>query len=209
MFGLIRKKLNLLVFFRKGIVMNSETVVSIVFGITQIAQGIIILLINRRFDSRLHQMRKDFEFQINIAERKDRYRLAALDKRLETHQEAYALARKMIQTLHSNSEEKHEIIRKVEEFWNRQCLFLTNETRLSFRNAFSDYSIYHIYMDRLKAEKNEESKKDLFAAFDRISGLLSKIEKGVDIEAMSTEISTIDGKEITPYGIGDKNKDKL
>jgi len=184
-------------------------IVALGFYIRIFIKSTIEKSVDHQFDVKLEKFKQDFTREMTALERKDKFRLAALDRRLETHQEAYALARKMFQTLHSNSEEKHEIIKKVDDFLDRQCLFLTNETRQSFREAFFDYSIFQVYLARLKNEKSEETKKDLFAAFGRISGLPNKIEKGIDIEAMSTEILTIDGKKITPYGIEDKKNEKL
>ena len=50
--------------------------------------------ISHQFDVKLEKFKQDFAREITALERKDKFRLAALDRRLETHQEAYALVRR-------------------------------------------------------------------------------------------------------------------
>jgi F0F1-type ATP synthase membrane subunit b/b' len=62
-------------------------------------------------------------------------RLAALDKRLQAHQEAYALWREMIRSIHT--EENTATVMKCQEWYNNNCLYLDANSRDAFQIAYS------------------------------------------------------------------------
>ena len=93
----------------------------IVLIVQTLAKSSVEEMIHKKFDEQSqklnHQleierlkMREEFEREIHSVDRKDKFKLAALDKRLEAHQRAYSLAIKMIQTLRDTPAQKGEII---------------------------------------------------------------------------------------------------
>ena len=62
-------------------------------------------------------------------------RLAALDKRLEVHQQAYALWWKLRGYVH-NREEIGKVVDECQEFWVKNCLYLHADARHAFRTAY-------------------------------------------------------------------------
>jgi hypothetical protein len=77
------------------------------------------------------------EFNLVMEERRARHqlRLAGIDKRLEAHQEAFALWRELFRAMHSP--EVNAETRKCEKWWERNCLYLEPEVRKAFSAAFS------------------------------------------------------------------------
>jgi hypothetical protein len=65
-------------------------------------------------------------------------RLAALDKRLQAHQEAYALWREMISNIHGK--ESIATVIKCQEWYNNNCLYLDANSREAFQIAYSSMS---------------------------------------------------------------------
>lgn len=61
-------------------------------------------------------------------------RLAALDKRLAVHQEAYTLWRKLFFTLPGPS--LRDMVVQCQTWWEQNCLYLTPEAREAFYEAF-------------------------------------------------------------------------
>lgn len=68
-------------------------------------------------------------------DRQHQLRMAALDKRLQVHQEAYALWRKLLANVY-NSDTIGDIVMECQEWWDQNCLYLTSEARVSFRKAY-------------------------------------------------------------------------
>ena len=72
---------------------------------------------------------------VSAQDRENQLRLAAIEKRLMTHQEAYALWRKLI---FSSTEGKDfgNIILECQTWWNNNCLFLDPKSRKAFFDSF-------------------------------------------------------------------------
>ena len=68
-------------------------------------------------------------------ERTHQLRLAAADKRLEAHQQAFALWRKLIQTVH-DEKEIFNTVAECQEWWNNNCLYLSPDAREKFRYSY-------------------------------------------------------------------------
>jgi hypothetical protein len=66
---------------------------------------------------------------------RNQLRLAALDKRLEAHQHAYMLWRKLLANLYSDK--INSIVLECQEWWQGHCLYLTPDAREAFRLAYS------------------------------------------------------------------------
>ena len=70
-----------------------------------------------------------------VLERKHQLRLAAAERRLEAHQRAFALWRKLIHTVH-DEKEIFNIVAECQEWWNNNCLYLSPDAREKFRFAY-------------------------------------------------------------------------
>jgi len=141
--------------------------------------------IRHQFEVERLKMWEEFEREIHTIDRKDKFKLAALDKRLAAHQRAYTLAIKMIQTLRDTPVQKDEIIKKCETFWEEQNLFLSNNVRRMFQESLI---FYQLLEEREKnADKHETKIRNTLydgieAADDKLFNLPSAIQKAVDLE---------------------------
>ncbi len=60
-------------------------------------------------------------------------RMAAIDKRLHVHQEAYTLWKELFSSVHS--ETIGGVVMKCQNWWNENCLYLSPESREAFHTA--------------------------------------------------------------------------
>ena len=68
-------------------------------------------------------------------ERTHQLRLAALDRRLQAHQEAFALWRGLLADMHDPAR-IGDAVRKCEDWWNNNCLYLSPDARQAFVQAY-------------------------------------------------------------------------
>ncbi|SDD21533.1 hypothetical protein [Halanaerobium congolense] len=116
----------------------------------------------------------------SIIAKKDRasqFRLAALEKRLEIHQEAYSLWREMFFNLHNES--IHDIAYKSQEWWYKNCLYLDPKTREAFKKVTLEVSDFY--------QLNKENKELKRKSFNNIERLGVLIEQGVDLPPVGEE----------------------
>jgi hypothetical protein len=75
------------------------------------------------------------------AERRQQLRLAALDKRLAVHQEAFLLWRQLIAKMHDRNE-VFEVVLRCQDWWEHNCLYLTPEARSAFARTYNLAAMY-------------------------------------------------------------------
>ena len=68
---------------------------------------------------------------------KNRLRLAAIDKRLEVHQKAYALCAELCEVVEESQNELKvsDAVYKCRYWWAENCLYLNKETRQEFASV--------------------------------------------------------------------------
>lgn len=76
------------------------------------------------------------------ASRKEALRLAAVEKRLAAHQEAYALWCRLLSVLH-DEDRVHEVAVECQAWWEKNCLYLDPKSRGVFREGTIDAALYH------------------------------------------------------------------
>ncbi len=72
---------------------------------------------------------------VSAQDRENQLRLAAIERRLMVHQEAYALWRKLIFTPVEDTD-LGNVILECQTWWNNNCLFLDSKSRKAFFDAF-------------------------------------------------------------------------
>lgn len=75
------------------------------------------------------------QYGISVADREHQLRTAALERRLQAHQEAYALWRRLI--FSTSQEDLYALIRKSALWWDDNCLYLDPEARRAFYRAIN------------------------------------------------------------------------
>jgi hypothetical protein len=74
----------------------------------------------------------------SVFETEKALKLAALGQRLEAHQKAYALWKKLVSVSNrkENGKECSEHVMKCQEWWNENCLYLDDKAREAFRLSY-------------------------------------------------------------------------
>jgi len=79
-------------------------------------------------------------------------RLAALDRRLQVHQEAYTLWRKLLANVHKE-QEIGSVVMECQDWWDKNCLYLEPKSREAFNRCY-DAAFRH--RDLLKGRANSK-----------------------------------------------------
>lgn len=107
--------------------------------------------------------------QVARANRKETLRLAAVERRLAAHQEAYALWCRLLGNLHRGC--VHDIAVECQTWWEKNCLYLDPQSRSAFREGLVDAALYH----DLKGQNDPRE------TFHRLRGVLDLLVKGVGL----------------------------
>jgi hypothetical protein len=131
------------------------------------------------------------EREIREGERKDKFKLAALDKRMDIHQEAYYRWSKIIHLRFKNDVDN--VLLESVEWYNKNCLFLDSKSRVEFirctENVLNYKTTWRMWQD--SAQQNLKEKEDysneLKTMFNQIIGTGDYIAKGVDLNYESVK----------------------
>ncbi|MFH2101972.1 MAG: hypothetical protein ABIJ39_01265 [Chloroflexota bacterium] len=115
------------------------------------------------------------QYSISEANRKQQLRLAALDKRLQTAQDAFALWLQLRRLPRADDEQTTKLVLKAlddcRQWWETHSLFLTKEAREAFKDAF-------------RASEDLVVERARKASWKEMENLHNKIERaGMFIEA--------------------------
>jgi hypothetical protein len=115
-------------------------------------------------------------------------RLAALNRRLEVHQEAFTLWRKLLSSVH-DEERIGSVVMECQDWWDENCLYLEPDARQAFNNC---YRAAFLHRDLLKGIRNL---KDINENWSRVMEAGKVIIKAVELPAikdLETEVLKLD-----------------
>lgn len=105
------------------------------------------------------------------------FRAAAIERRLETHQEAYRLWHEMVSALNDPKKKGPECALRCQDWWISNCLYLDAKVREEFiacsREAF-------LYPDLKLPDKPHETK----TRFNRIQRVFDLLAEGVQLPSI-------------------------
>ncbi|TYT75161.1 hypothetical protein [Desulfobotulus mexicanus] len=113
--------------------------------------------VKAEYSEKLQELIHQNNLLLEQAKGRQQLRFAAVEKRLQVHQEAYLLWRQMISKVHS--EENADVVMACQDWYNVNCLYLDQASRAAFRSA---YSALAIHPTLLAARENDESIKRNF-----------------------------------------------
>ena len=96
------------------------------------------------------------QYMMSEANIRQQLRVAALDKRLQAHQEAFTKWQRLIYT-DRKAEEFTRVILDCQEWWDSNCLYLTADARKAFKKAYlaadnhANFLAMHADVDVIKA----------------------------------------------------------
>ena len=90
-------------------------------------------------------------------------RMAAVEKRLEAHQSAFALWRRLLSAAHT--QRVTEVVNECQAWWDRNCLYLSPEAREAFNRAyFAAHMHSGLLQDRSNVKAIEKNWADIMRA---------------------------------------------
>ena len=104
-------------------------------------------------------------------------KLAALDKRLQKHQEAFTLWRELYFSLFNQNTDK--AVKKCQEWWDKNCLYLGNDVRSAFHAAFS----LAIGLKNIPTNETKERRADI----NQIKEAGEKLLEGVSLLSLGDD----------------------
>lgn len=83
---------------------------------------------------KVESVRTEHALLLEAVKSRNQMKFAAIDKRLETHQRAFALWRDLYGKIHNPK--VIDVVNECHEFWNTHCLYLEPEVREAFALAY-------------------------------------------------------------------------
>jgi hypothetical protein len=115
--------------------------------------------VKTQYAKQLEMLSHDNRIILSELQQRHDLKLAALDKRLAVHQEAYVLWWELMNVLH-DGEKSHPVTIKCQEWFVKNSLYLTEESRNAFHEAYMETIIRtHLLTDR---KNNAEEIKENF-----------------------------------------------
>lgn len=103
----------------------------------------------------IERVKSQYAVLLEELKAKHQLRLAAIDRRLEAHQEAFTLWRELL--AHTHTEEVGKAVIKCQDWWEKNCLYLEPNVREAFSDA---YSAAHTHNALLQGRSNVELVKE-------------------------------------------------
>lgn len=121
--------------------------------------------------------------QLIIEEFKARhsFKMTAIEKRLQVHQEAYTLWRKLLFSLNANNVD--QVVEECQTWWNENCLFLSPESRKTFLIAVR-CAFHHKDLLNVPLPRNPEDQNLIKSNLDKIMEAGEIIVKSVELPSL-------------------------
>lgn len=104
----------------------------------------------------IERVRAQYSIVLEELKNKNQLRLAAIDRRLEAHQEAFVLWRKLISYAHTD--EIGKVVLECQDWWEKNCLYLEPAVRESFSDSYSAAHTHNVLLqNRNDSERVQEN----------------------------------------------------
>jgi hypothetical protein len=90
---------------------------------------------------KIEGIRSDYAKQVENYSHHNRLKMAALDKRLEAHQQAYTLWLQLRRSVHTKDKNTDMVI-KCQKWWEENCLYLDMESRKAFISSIHAVALH-------------------------------------------------------------------
>ena len=104
----------------------------------------------------IEAVKSEYALVLEELRARNQLRMAALDRRLAAHQEAFTLWRELLGAVHSDK--VGGVVLKCQAWWEKNCLYLSSPVRESFSDAYTSAHSHHGYLQsRTDAKLVEEN----------------------------------------------------
>ena len=148
---------------------------------------------------KIEQVKSAYTERLEQTKLNHQLRLAALDRRLEAHQEAYALWWKLMGVVHDNASIGGAIT-ECQDWWVKNNLYLDPEVRQAFRTAYHSASTYcQIYTELREADSIERQRREKY-----LSESWDNVNDAGELIAKAVELPDLVEKEHRPVSLQDR-----
>ena len=145
-----------------------------------------------KITNEIERVKSQYAVLLEELKAKHQLRLAAIDRRLEAHQEAFTLWRELMNHVHTKDVGK--AVLKCQAWWEKNCLYLEPEVREAFSDA---YSAAHTHSALVKGRENVEPVKENWQRIIKAGQIILQA-------AQLPGLTTTEKKELAGYeGKGD------
>lgn len=121
-----------------------------------------------------------FHYWVSQQQRKHQLRIAALERRLMAHQQAYTLWRRLL-FANRDTNQIFDVIEECQSWWEQNCLFLSPEAREAFHRAYLSAGDHVAF---LRSHEGAELIRDAFADIERAGSIIAQ---GVALPSIGDE----------------------
>ncbi|EMK6930648.1 hypothetical protein [Vibrio vulnificus] len=136
--------------------------------------------VRSQYNEKLQELIYQNNVQLEGLKALNQLRVVAPERRLQAHQEAFALWRKMLSSLHSD--ERVNVVMECQDWYNQNCLYLSAKSREAFSVAYGALAIHN---DLLQDRTQPESVKRNYL---EITNAGSIIVQSVELPALSADV---------------------
>lgn len=128
-------------------------------------------------------IKNKFDALLEAQKFQNQLRTAALERRLDAHQKAFVLWRKLMAKVHSA--DCSSAVMECQTFWEENCVFLGPETNEAFFQSFMAATVHHsMLQDRVPA-------KDITANWQVISKAAAVILREVSLPPLTVSVEKL------------------
>ena len=145
--------------------------------------------VKSEYTERLEEIKQQNRLLLEHTQYKNQLRLAALDRRLEVHQQAFALWQKLMDVLYDR-ERIGEVVRECQDWWVRNNLYLEEEAGQAFRIAYHSAPTYcQIHTELREADSTERQRREgvLSESWKSVNDAGEAIVKAVELPGLVEE----------------------
>ena len=124
--------------------------------------------VRHEYSARLESLAHQNRLILEQSSRRQQLRMAALDRRLDVHQQAYTLWVKLVGSVY-REDQLGDVVIECQDWWQRHCLYLDGSARQAFRDAYMAASYHH---GLVKAREDANALRESWATIMRTGELL-------------------------------------
>ena len=127
--------------------------------------------------SEVESIKITFQEKIESLRERKELKVAALDRRLEAHQQAFTLWRELLKHVHND--DCTDYVLKCQDWWDKNCLYLDSKSREAFRVAYMSASRHKDLLQDKCRDRNQ-----LEENWDEIIRVADALVEGVELPSL-------------------------
>lgn len=127
-------------------------------------------------------VKHDYQMVLEQLKGRNQLRLAAVDRRLQAHQDAFRLWRKLARKLYS--EELTGVLLECQEWWEANCLFLSAEARSAFHAAMWAAHGHEDFVSWAREARSDDAMRQVRENRDVLTRAGEVIVQGADLPSL-------------------------